>query len=116
MDAISIAGLELQARLGITEEERAAPQRLTAYLTLHPLRAFAELEERLENTVDYAEVCKAVHALAAERPRHLLETLTVEVAAGVLARFPGCAVVDVELRKYALHDTAYVAARHSSSK
>lgn len=115
MDAICIAGLELQAHIGVTAEERAAPQRLTAYLTLHPRRAFIDLEERLENTVDYAAVCESVHALVAERPRHLLETLAAELAAGVLSRFAGCAAVDIELRKYALHDTAYVAARHSRS-
>lgn len=116
MDAIYIAGLELLARLGVTAEERAAPQRVTAFITLHPRRAFVDLGERLERTVDYAAVCASVHALAAERPRELLETLTVEVAAGVLERFAGCAAVDVELRKYALRDTAYVAARHSGRR
>ncbi len=113
-DAIHIAGLELQAHIGVTENERLSPQRLTAYLTLHPGRSFADLDERLENTIDYAHVCQAIHALVAERPRHLLETLAVEMAAGVRARFPGCGKVDIELRKYALSDTAYVAVRHSS--
>lgn len=115
-DLIFIAGLELRGRLGVPEDERAQPQRLTADLTLHPARSFAELGERLENTVDYAAVCRVVHALVAERPRHLLETLAFELAGGVLRRFPACAAIDVELRKYALSDTAYVAARHSQAQ
>jgi dihydroneopterin aldolase len=42
------------------------------------------------------------------RPRLLLETLAEEIAAELLARFP-LRAIDVDLRKYILPDTAYVA-------
>lgn len=115
-DVIEIVGLELQAHIGATESERAKPQRLTVNATLHPTRSFRELDDRLENTIDYARVCQIVHELAAENRCKLIETLAAQFAAGVISHFPACAAVDIELRKYALSDTAYVAARHSLAR
>ena len=110
-DSIYVAGLELRARLGVTGEERAQLQRITAYLSLTPERSFTALEDSVQNTVDYAAVCKAIHEIVEERPRNLLETAAGDVASGILRQFPACAAVDIELRKYALSDTAYVAVR-----
>src|SRR5438874_617382 len=109
-DSILIEQLDLQARIGITEEERAQPQRLTATLNLKPARSFAELEDRIENTVDYFEVCLAVKAIAGERPRSLIETLAEEIADALLARF-ALRAVEIELRKFVLPDTAFVAVK-----
>ena len=110
-DSIHISQLELQAHLGVPDVEQVHPQRLTLSLTLHPAWPFIDLEDLIDNTIDYAAVCEAVKALVAERPRKLLETLADEIARGVLEQFPACAAVDVELRKFILHDTAYVAVR-----
>lgn len=112
-DTIEIAGLELQAHIGVTEAERAKAQRLTLNATLQPMRSFRDLDDRLENTIDYARVCQKVRELVAENRCELIETLAAQLAAAVISHFPTCAAVDIELRKYALSDTAYVAARHS---
>lgn len=109
-DTIHISQLELTAHIGVPDEERAAPQRLTVSLALEPVRAFAELQEDIAKTVDYFAVSRAVQALAAERPRQLIETLAEEIAALVLGRF-AVAAVEVELRKYILPDTEFVAVR-----
>lgn len=110
-DAIVIDGLEISARIGVPEAERAAgPQRLTATLLLHPRRGFSELEDRIENAVDYAAVCVAVKTLAASGERHLLETLAEEITAMLLRDFP-LAAVEIEVRKFILPDTNFVAAR-----
>lgn len=109
-DAIHIAQLELSAHIGVPDEERAAPQRLTANLTIEPARDFSALGDDLANTVDYFAVCRAVQELAVERPRRLIETLAEEIAEVVLAHFAVTAV-EVELRKYILPDTAFVAVR-----
>ena len=53
-----------------------------------------------------------MRALAAARPRRLIETLALDIAGEILARF-AVASVDVELRKYILPDTDYVAVRLS---
>lgn len=107
-DLILIDSLELSAHIGVPEEERAAPQRLTATLRLEPQTGFDKLNEQLERTVDYFEVCRAVQALAAARPRKLIETLASDIAAEVLARF-AVRAVELELRKFILPETAFVA-------
>jgi dihydroneopterin aldolase len=107
-DRIVIKRLELLAHIGVPDDERAHPQRLTASLVLEPLRDFRALDDRLENTVDYFQVGEDVKALTLARPRRLIETLAEEIAAELLARFP-LRSVEIELRKYILPDTAFVA-------
>lgn len=109
-DVIRIEKLELFARIGVPETERAENQRLTANLVLEPIRGFHELCDELARTVDYAAVCEAVKAVSLARPRQLLETLAEEIAADLLAHFP-LAALEIELRKYILPDTAFVAVR-----
>ena len=109
-DLIHIQALEIRSCIGVPEEERAVPQRLTVTLTLEPKRDFRALEDKIEATIDYAAVCEAVKALAAARPWHLVETLAEEIAATVLARFP-IQRLTVEVRKFILPETDYVAIR-----
>ena len=109
-DQIHIQALEVRARIGVPEAERAEPQRLTVTLTLEPLRDFRTLEDRIEATVDYAAVCAAVQALATARPRRLVETLAEEIAAALLTGFP-LRRAEVEVRKFILPETDYVAVR-----
>lgn len=109
-DRIHIEALQLRTRIGVPEEERVEPQRLTVSLTLEPKDGFCALDDRIEATVDYAAVCETVKALAAERPRRLVETLAQEIAAALLTAYP-LQRVEVELRKFILPDTDYVAVR-----
>ena len=108
-DRILIGHLELSSFIGVPDDERASAQRLTANLVLKPIRGFSDLGDALENTVDYFRVCEEVKALALARPRRLIETLAEDIAAHLLTHFP-LRAVEVELRKYILPDTAYVAA------
>ena len=107
-DCIRIDNLELLSYIGVPAEERAATQRLTVSLVLEPIRDFRALDDRIENTVDYFDVCKFVKALSLAGPRQLIETLAEEIAGQLLARYP-LRSVEVELRKYILPDTAFVA-------
>ncbi len=116
-DQIHVASLELPVRIGVTAKERTFPQRLTATLTLYPRHDFDGLEDRIENTINYSAVCQALRELAAaSRERRLIETFALEIAETVLARFELCAAVDVDLRKYVLPDTDYVAVRLSRAR
>jgi len=107
-DCIRIESLELASCIGVPDEECAQPQRLTVSLVLEPVRDFRALDDSLANTVDYFAVGEIVKALSLARPRRLLETLATDIAGELLACFPLHAV-DVDLRKYILADTAYVA-------
>ena len=107
-DRILIEGLELSSHIGVPDEERASAQRLTANLRLEPLGGLRDLGDKIENTVDYFAVAGFVKTLGLARPRRLLETLAEEIAAELLAQFP-LAAVEVELRKFILPDTQFVA-------
>jgi dihydroneopterin aldolase len=109
-DQIFIESLELFSTIGVPDEERVHPQRLTVSLTLEPRRGFQELGDAIENAVDYASVAEFVKNLTADHPRRLIETLADEIAGALLVRFP-LRAVSVELRKFILPDTAFVAAR-----
>ena len=109
-DEIHVSNLALHIHVGVTDEEQARTQRLTASMTIRPVRGFADLQDRIEHTVNYSAVCAAIRKLAATHPRRLIETLASEIAETILTRFP-VASVDVELRKYILPDTDYVAVR-----
>ena len=109
-DRIFISNLELLSRIGITAEERDQPQRLTISLGLEPRRDFSALEDSIGNAVDYATVCEKVRALASASQRNLIETLAVEIAQALLVEFPLDAV-EIELRKYILPETDYVAVK-----
>lgn len=109
-DAIIVSGLELSAHVGVPDSERAEPQRLTLELTLFPKCDFSALGDDLGRTVDYFELTRRVRRLAAERPRKLIETLVSDIADCILSGF-AVTEVRLELRKYILPDTAFVAVR-----
>jgi len=107
-DAILISQLELSARIGVPPAERAVRQRLTLTLTLIPARPLTALADDLANTIDYAAVCQTVRHEAESRPRHLIETLAEDIATLLLSRYP-LQAVELDLRKYILPGTEYVA-------
>ena len=109
-DAIRIEQLEMMARVGVPDEELAHAQRLTISLTLFPREPLMRLGDDIARTVDYFAVSEAVKAIAAERPRRLIETLAEEIAERVLSRF-ALSSVEIELRKFILPDTKFVAIR-----
>ena len=112
LDAILVRGLELSAHIGVPDAERVEAQRLTLNLVLQPAGPLSDLGDDLGRTVDYYALTRRVRQLAAARPRKLIETLAEEICACVLNEFPVRAV-EVELRKYILPDTEYVAVRLS---
>ena len=109
-DEIRIEALELLARVGVPEAERVEPQRLVVSLTLQPTIPFTELGDDLSRTVDYAAVCDELRRFAAERRVKLIETLAHEMAEHLLCSF-ALVRVELELRKFILPETRYVAVR-----
>lgn len=115
-DSIHLANVGLSARIGVTERERAQPQPLGLFLTLHLSERCERFADDLGRTANYSAVRQTALAVAAERPRQLLETLAADLAAAVLAGYPACGAVELELRKWVLPDTDFVAVRLSRSR
>ena len=109
-DAIHIEQLELFARIGVTDTERANPQRLTVSITIWPREQFDFLSDDLTRTIDYSAVCIAVREFAATRSDKLIETLAAALAEHLLQLFP-IQQVRLDLRKFVLADAKYAAAR-----
>lgn len=109
-DVIEIRNLEVESRIGVPDEERLAPQRLAISLVIQPNLAFTAMDDRIDQTVDYAAVCESVKATAARRPRRLIETLAEEIATDLLGAYPIWRLT-VEIRKFILPETEYVAVR-----
>ena len=115
-DLIRVIDLEVWARIGVPEEERAQPQRLLVSLEMS-VDGFpqAAATDDLALTVDYFTVAQRVKAVAAERPRHLLETLAEEIATDLLSHFP-IPKLTLEIKKFILPDARYVSVKIERSK
>jgi dihydroneopterin aldolase len=109
-DEIHILGLELPVRLGVPEAERAAWQVITADIRLTLLRPFDDMADELASTVDYERAAKEAAAIAAARPRKLLEVLAADLVRHYLED-EAIAAVEVALRKRILPHTDAVAVR-----
>jgi dihydroneopterin aldolase len=107
-DRIRIEQLEVYARVGVTDDERSRPQRITFSLTVWPKVGFASLEDDITRTVDYSELCRSTREFVEGRSDKLIETLVSEVAAHLLKEFP-LRAIEIELRKYVLPDAKHVA-------
>ena len=114
-DEIRIEELELMAQIGVSEEERAKAQRLTISLTLQARKSFAHLGDDLRQTVDYVAICEELKRFVSDRQNKLIETLAHEMAEHLLATFE-IARAELELRKFVLPETRYVAARVTRSR
>ncbi|HEU4679466.1 MAG TPA: dihydroneopterin aldolase [Terrimicrobiaceae bacterium] len=110
MDLIIIKGLEIEAFVGVPDEERQNPQRLEVDAVLTPSNSFGEIADDINRTVDYHAVIRRIARLAETPPRRLIETLAQEIAAMLIAEFPAQRA-EVEVRKFILPETEYVAVR-----
>lgn len=110
LDEIRIVALQLTTHIGVPEAERAESQVLVAAITLRIATRFEAMKDDIGSTIDYAAVAVRLQALAAERPRRLIETLAAEMAACVLGEFKAAGVT-IELRKHILPQTDHVAVR-----
>lgn len=111
-DRIFINQLELMATIGVSVEERARPQRLSATIGVEPVDGFSHLGDRIEAAIDYTAVCEVVNETAMRSDCQLLETLAETICAHLLARFPARRI-EIELRKFILPATNFVAVKIS---
>ena len=104
---IHIEQLEIFARVGVPEKERAKSQRLTVSITIWPTRNIRELDDKIGRSVDYSAVRKATKKFARARSDGLIETLADGIAVHLLESFP-IRKITVELRKFVLKDAEFV--------
>jgi dihydroneopterin aldolase len=114
-DQIEIRRLQVRTFIGVPDEERADEQTLLVTIVMTPSQGFEGLGDEISRTVDYYAVSLEIEALAAERPRKLIETFAVDIADHLLTRHP-LSHVAVTIEKHILPNTECVAVHVERSR
>ena len=89
---IEISGLSLFTHVGVTAAEREVGQRLLLDLRLDVGDCDATVTDRIEDTVDYAQVCDTANLVAQQRSYKTLERLCAAIADRLLEHYGAQAV------------------------
>jgi FolB domain-containing protein len=106
-DKIHIEQLDVFTRIGVPEEERANPQKLTVSISLWPYQQPSDLADHIDRAVNYSDVAEETKNFVRDQSVSLIETLAERLAGHLLKNFP-VQKVTIELRKFALQDARYV--------
>jgi len=107
-DTIEIRRLRVATHIGVPDEERTDEQILLVTVRMIPSQGFAGLADEISRTIDYHAVSLEIKALAASRPRKLIETLAMEIVEHLFQNHP-LRRVEVSIEKHILPDTECVA-------
>jgi len=95
---IELRGLSIYTHHGVSDAEQEVGQRLEFDITFDVPDCDAVLTDRIEDTVDYAEVCDIVTLAATERSHRTLERLAQVIGERLMVRY-GCESVRVRAAK-----------------
>jgi dihydroneopterin aldolase len=84
---VEITGLSLYTRHGVSEAERELGQRLVIDVAFELTDCDAMVTDRIEDTVDYGEVCEQVALAAQERSYRTLERLCAAITDRLAERY-----------------------------
>ena len=107
LDEIRIEQLDVFTRIGVPEQERANPQKLTVSISFWPYQQISDLADHIERAVNYSAVAEETKNFVRDQSVSLIETLADRLASHLLKTFP-IQKVTIELRKFALQDAKYV--------
>jgi dihydroneopterin aldolase len=95
---VELRGISIYTHHGVTEAEREVGQRLEIDVSFEVPECDAILTDRLEDTIDYSEVCDLVVLAATERSYKTLERLSHVIAERLAERY-GAREVQVRAAK-----------------
>ena len=87
-DRIILEGMRFYGFHGVNPEERVLGQEYLVDLTVEMDLGPAGASDRLEDTISYAHIYRAVRDVMEGEPRNLLEAAAQAIADRVLAEFP----------------------------
>ncbi len=114
-DTILVKELCVHYHVGVPDEERARPQRLSLNLELKTDFSRAAASDSIVDTVNYFEVSRRLLHFGEGRSWKLIETLAADIASLILREFAVDSVV-VEVEKFILPETRAVAVRMERSR
>lgn len=110
MPQISIVDLEVQYRVGVTDAERAQPQRLLLTIEMETDFNRAARFDSIADTVDYFTVSQRLLKFGEGRSWKLIEKLAVDICDMVMSGFKPQSVT-VEVKKFPIPQARHVSVR-----
>src|ERR1700751_2607129 len=89
---IEISGLSLFTHVGVTAAEREVGQRLLLDIRMDVGEVDATVTDRIEDTVDYSQVCDTANLVAQQRSYKTLDRLCAAIADRLLEQYDASAV------------------------
>jgi 7,8-dihydroneopterin aldolase/epimerase/oxygenase len=115
MSKITIVDLEVHYCVGVTDEERAKPQRLLVTVDMGFDFTSAAVSDRVEKTINYQAVAEDLLVYGQGRSWKLLEKLVANIADMILAKFRPQSVL-VEVKKFVIPQARYVSVSLTRSR
>ena len=106
-DEIHIEQLEVFSHIGVPEDERANPQRLTVTISFWPSQPTPDLADNIRQTVNYSAVAEETKNFVRDHSVSLIETLADRLAESFAEDFPDSKGHD-RTAKFVLQDAKYV--------
>ena len=107
MSKIAIVDLEVFYCVGVTDEERAQPQRLLLTVDMSLDFSSASLSDRIERTINYQHLAEGLLKFGEDRKWKLVEKLVASLADWVITEYKPEAVM-VEVKKFSIPQAHFV--------
>lgn len=115
MSKISIVDLEVFYCVGVTDEERAKPQRLLLNIEIQFDFTVAAVSDRITKTIDYGAVSERLLNFGEARSWKLIEKLAANIADDILHEYKPQGVT-VEVKKFVIPQARYVSVTWTKKK
>ena len=115
MSKITIVDLEVHYCVGLTDEERAKPQRLLLTVDMTLDFSSASVSDRIERTINYQAVADEVLRFGENRSWKLLEKLATNLAERVMTQYSPEEVM-VEVKKFSIPQARFVSVSTSRTR
>ena len=115
MSKITIVDLEVFCRVGVTEQERAQPQRLLVTVDMSLDFTIAAVSDRIERTINYQAVADELLKFGENRSWKLLEKLVTNLAERVMTQYSPEEVM-VEVKKFSIPQARFVSVSTSRTR
>ena len=98
-DQIIIHNLEVFCNHGVYKEENVLGQKFLVDVVIYTDNRMAGLSDRLEDSINYGEVCRLIENIMKQQNDKLIERVAERIASGILRKYSPVDSVDVEVKK-----------------
>lgn len=98
-DQIIIHNLEVFCNHGVYKEENILGQKFLVDVVIYTDNRMAGLSDRLEDSINYGEVCRLIEDIMKQQNDKLIERVAERIASGILRKYSPVDSVDVEVKK-----------------